>query len=161
MGCTGPFCRVSPSSSLAPKLGLTPPFGDSLQDADCRVLPSQDLIAAYGLQHSPELRDERPDELSPYLFCTALAERKGYRIARGRGSLDLHRAGLDVLKDCVDGALCLAFEPPPPSPAKTLPSPAAEQIVAAAQRPLLCYSDEAALREVLAELEGWAAAQVV
>jgi len=122
---------------------------------------SQDLIAAYGLQHSPELRDERPDELSPYLFCTALAERKGYRIARGRGSLDLHRAGLDVLKDCVDGALCLAFEPPPPSPAKTLPSPAAEQIVAAAQRPLLCYSDEAALREVLAELEGWAAAQVV
>jgi len=75
---------------------------------------SQDLIKAYSLQHSPELRDVAEEELSPVHFCMALAERKGYRIARGRGALDLHRAGLEILKDCVDGAICLAFEPPAP-----------------------------------------------
>jgi len=125
---------------------------------------SQDLIAAYGLQHSPELRDERPDELSPYLFCTALAERKGYRIARGRGSLDLHRAGLDVLKDTVDGALCLAFEPPLSPPHATSHATShAPALPAAGQPPPLCPDDDGALREVLAELQdelqGWADAQ--
>ena len=115
---------------------------------------SQDLIAAYGLQHSPDLRDEPAESLSPHLFCTALAERKGYRIARGKGALDLHRAGLEVLKDCVDGALCLAFDPPPPSElgvaAAATPAPAAAGVD---------EKGEEALREVLEELRVWADAQ--
>ena len=40
---------------------------------------------------------------------------RGYRLARGRGALDVHRAGLEVLRDCVDGAVCLAFVDPPPA----------------------------------------------
>ena len=54
--------------------------------------------------------DEEP--LTPHGVCVVLAERKNYRIARGRGAPDVHRAGLEVLRDCVDGVLCLSFEPP-------------------------------------------------
>ena len=28
------------------------------------------------------------------------------------GALDAHRAGLEILRDCVDGVVCLAFAPP-------------------------------------------------
>jgi len=105
---------------------------------------SQDLIQAFGLQHSPELRDEAESDLSPYLFATALAERRGYRIARGRGALDLHRAGLEVLRDCIDGAICLAFDPPKLS-----------------EMDVQKVSNDAALLEVLAELKLWADAQDV
>jgi ribosome biogenesis GTPase A len=126
---------------------------------------SQDLIAAYGLQHAPDLRDEPVETLSPHLFCTALAERKGYRIARGKGALDLHRAGLEVLKDCVDGALCLAFDPPPLSElgvasAAAAPPPALLAASAAAAAAAgVEEKGEEALREVLEELRVWAGAQ--
>jgi hypothetical protein len=43
---------------------------------------------------------EAPAELSPLGFCDALALKKGYRIARGRGGADTHRAGLEVRRDC-------------------------------------------------------------
>ena len=46
---------------------------------------------------------------------------------RGRGAPDPHRAGLEILKDTIDGALCLTFAPPPlpaePGPADP-PAPA-------------------------------------
>jgi len=49
------------------------------------------------------LDDEEIEALSPLGFCQALAERKGYKTQRGRGAPDPHRAGLEVLKDTVDG----------------------------------------------------------
>ena len=73
-----------------------------------------DLPRLYNLT-ARDLDDEPLEELSPLGFCAALAERKGYRLARGRGALDVHRAGLEVLRDCVDGAVCLAFVDPPPA----------------------------------------------
>ncbi|EOD19407.1 hypothetical protein EMIHUDRAFT_242840 [Emiliania huxleyi CCMP1516] len=80
-----------------------------------------DLPRMYNLR--PAELDDDEDELSPFGFCAALAERKGYRLARGRGALDIHRAGLEVLKDCVDGAVCLAFAPPAPAAAAPDPRP--------------------------------------
>ena len=74
---------------------------------------SLDLVQMYNLHpQATAMADEEGGQLSPLGFCLALAERKGYAIARGKGSLDPHRAGLEVLKDCVDGAVCLAFVPP-------------------------------------------------
>ena len=71
-----------------------------------------DLMRIYNLRPQ-DLDDDGDEPPSPMGFCMALAQRKGYRIARGKGALDPHRAGLEVLKDCVDGACCLAFSPPP------------------------------------------------
>ena len=74
---------------------------------------SLDLVRLYNLRTQVEdLAEEEGQSLSPLSFCLALAERKGYRLARGRGALDAHRAGLEILKDCVDGVVCLAFVPP-------------------------------------------------
>ena len=83
-----------------------------------------DLRALYGLSEF-DLREhwEEPGELSPLGFCDALAIKRGFRIARGKGGADTHRAGLEVLRDCVDGLLCLSFAPPSPP---TAPSPAVE-----------------------------------
>ena len=76
---------------------------------------SLDLVHMYNLHPQADaMAEEEGGHLSPLGFCLALAERKGYAIARGKGSLDPHRAGLEVLKDCVDGAVCLAFAPPEP-----------------------------------------------
>ena len=60
-----------------------------------------DLRSLYGLSDF-DLREhwEAPAELSPLGFCDALALKKGYRIARGRGGADTHRAGLEVRRDC-------------------------------------------------------------
>ena len=60
-----------------------------------------------------EDREGDDDPLSPLALCAALAVKRGYTLRRG-GAPDVHRAGLEVLRDCVDGALCLAFAPPPP-----------------------------------------------
>jgi len=79
-----------------------------------RLLGEQlDLPKLYGLQaRDAEEADESLESLSPLGFCIALAAKKGYRLSRGRGAPDPHRAGLEVLRDAVDGALCLAFAPP-------------------------------------------------
>ena len=66
----------------------------------------------YNLQAHIDEEDGGGEGVSPLGFCVALAERKGFRLSRGRGAADPHRAGLEVLRDCVDGAVCLAFSPP-------------------------------------------------
>ena len=76
------------------------------------LFSSLDLLRLYNVKPS-ELDDEDEESLSPLGFCLTLADKKGYQIARGRGAHDPHRAGLEILKDCVDGAVCLAFAPPP------------------------------------------------
>ena len=50
--------------------------------------------------------------LSPLGLAAALAAKRGYRLNRGRGAPDTHRAGLELLKDVVDGVVCLAVSPP-------------------------------------------------
>ena len=79
---------------------------------------SIDLGRVYNLR---EIDFEDPDDRSPLGFCMALADKRGYHLKGGKGC-DAHRAGLEVLRDCVDGAVCLAFRPPPEGPA-TAPAP--------------------------------------
>eukprot|EP00927_Polykrikos_kofoidii_P022687 TRINITY_DN21106_c0_g1_i2.p1 TRINITY_DN21106_c0_g1~~TRINITY_DN21106_c0_g1_i2.p1 ORF type:complete len:552 (+),score=68.72 TRINITY_DN21106_c0_g1_i2:310-1965(+) len=49
---------------------------------------------------------------SPVMICEAYAEKHNYVIPRS-GAPDVHRAGLEILKDAKDGAILLAYEPPP------------------------------------------------
>eukprot|EP00471_Norrisiella_sphaerica_P011802 CAMPEP_0184497410 /NCGR_PEP_ID=MMETSP0113_2-20130426/36460_1 /TAXON_ID=91329 /ORGANISM="Norrisiella sphaerica, Strain BC52" /LENGTH=609 /DNA_ID=CAMNT_0026884503 /DNA_START=43 /DNA_END=1872 /DNA_ORIENTATION=- len=65
--------------------------------------------AMYALQ-KPEWY-EKEDAWTPQMICEAYAEKKGYLLGRG-GAPDTHRAGLEIVRDCVDGALLLAFAPP-------------------------------------------------
>lgn len=83
-----------------------------------------DLCQLYNLRPVDLSLDENEmDTLSPLGFChvwlsfsraqtdaeqvrvslQVLAERKGYKTQRGRGAADPHRAGLEVLKDTIDG----------------------------------------------------------
>eukprot|EP01102_Stenamoeba_stenopodia_P018942 TRINITY_DN702_c0_g3_i3.p1 TRINITY_DN702_c0_g3~~TRINITY_DN702_c0_g3_i3.p1 ORF type:complete len:457 (+),score=164.67 TRINITY_DN702_c0_g3_i3:544-1914(+) len=61
---------------------------------------------AYGLT-LPE--DE--DEWTPFGVCEAYALKKGYVIAR-TGRPDVHRAGLELLRNCLDGELVISWPPP-------------------------------------------------
>jgi len=60
---------------------------------------------------------ESTDPWTPQLIVEAYAERKGYFTGRG-GAPDVHRGGLEIVRDAVDGALLLAFDPPPVDAAK-------------------------------------------
>jgi len=55
--------------------------------------------------------DDYGSEWSAHAYCGALADQKGYSLARSSGP-DMHRAGLEIIRDCVDGYLILAFQPP-------------------------------------------------
>ncbi|GAB5372633.1 hypothetical protein AAMO2058_001681700 [Amorphochlora amoebiformis] len=63
------------------------------------------LEKLYGLR-KPDWYDE-DDPWTPLMICEALGEKKGYDLTRGGA----HRVGLEILKDCTDGALLLAFHP--------------------------------------------------
>ena len=85
--------------------------------ASARVLLAVRLLAeTLELERLYNIREEDregdDDPLSPLALCAALAVKRGYTLRRGGARR--HRAGLEVLRDCVDGALCLAFAPPPP-----------------------------------------------
>ena len=97
----------------AARTGSLPAFADTCLESRVRQLLDRPQGSLRPADFDGESLD---DELSPYGFCAALAEKRGFRLSRGRGALDVHRAGLEVLKDCVDGACCLAFAPPPPPP---------------------------------------------
>ena len=49
---------------------------------------------------------------SSLAICEALGDKRGYTISRGGGAPDVHRAGLEIIRDCVDGVICLCFYPP-------------------------------------------------
>jgi hypothetical protein len=77
-----------------------------------RVLAERvNLVRAYGLTPN-ELReaDEPADGLSAYGLCYALAAKKGYLISRA-GTPDAHRAALQIVRDCADGAIAFASAP--------------------------------------------------
>jgi len=67
------------------------------------------LEALYGLALDA---DEYSEEWSPYALCGAFADKRGYTVEGG--GPDLHRAGLEIIRDCVDGFVLLAFLPPKP-----------------------------------------------
>ncbi|RHY57926.1 hypothetical protein DYB38_000659 [Aphanomyces astaci] len=52
-----------------------------------------------------------PLEWSSWTLCEAYAEKKGYKTER-RGRPDHHRAGAELIRDCMDGVLPLYFYPP-------------------------------------------------
>ena len=58
----------------------------------------------------PDWYDE--GEWSPLAICEALGDKRGYMLSRGGGAPDVHRAGLEIIRDCVDGIVCLCFHPP-------------------------------------------------
>ena len=60
----------------------------------------------------PDWYDEK--EWSALAICEALGDKRGYMLSRGGGAPDVHRAGLEMIRDCVDGVVCLCFHPPHP-----------------------------------------------
>ncbi|EQC41354.1 hypothetical protein SDRG_01328 [Saprolegnia diclina VS20] len=54
---------------------------------------------------------DEPLDWSPWTLCEAYAEKKGYKTDR-RGRPDHHRAGAELIRDCMDGILPLFFYPP-------------------------------------------------
>jgi len=54
--------------------------------------------------------DDFGDLWSPYAICGTFANKHGYTIEGG--GPDFHRAGLEILRDTVDGLVLLAFSPP-------------------------------------------------
>ena len=57
------------------------------------------------------LKDPSHSRWTPQAIAEALAEQKGYMIGKG-GIPDRQRAGLEILRDTVDGIVLLAFKPP-------------------------------------------------
>eukprot|EP00392_Amoebophrya_sp_AT5.2_P001736 g1738.t1 len=49
---------------------------------------------------------------SPQRILEAFADKKNFILARS-GAPDIHRAGLEIIRDCVDGVLCWQIKPPP------------------------------------------------
>jgi ribosome biogenesis GTPase A len=60
----------------------------------------------YGLHHP----DQEEKHWTPYYICEAYANKRGYYLKKGRP--DVHRAGLEILKDCVDGVISISWPPP-------------------------------------------------
>lgn len=89
------------------------------------------LWSAYGLRF-PDWCDS-DQGWTPQAICEAFAEKKRYFLKRG-GAPDVHRAGLEIIRDAVDGALLVAFRPPDEAKsgaapfAKTTPLPKSPQI---------------------------------
>ena len=74
------------------------------------LLERLDLCRLYNLRIDPgDVEDV--SKISPYEFLGFLADKKGYHVTRG-GEPDMHRAGLEIIKDTVDGVVLVAFLPP-------------------------------------------------
>ena len=68
-----------------------------------------ELERLYGLKLD---EDDYGEEWTPYALCGAHADKKGYKMARGGGAPDVHRSGLEIIRDVVDGYALLAYAPP-------------------------------------------------
>ena len=70
------------------------------------------LEKIYGLLHpeyNPKTKEMPP--WTPWHIAEAYAKKKGYFIAR-TGRPDTHRAGLEILYDCIDGRIPISWPPP-------------------------------------------------
>eukprot|EP00941_MAST-03F_sp_MAST-3F-sp1_P003274 g3274.t1 len=71
-----------------------------------------DLARMYNLNgFRDQIGMDRKEEWSPYTICEALATKRGWMLSRG-GRADVHRAGLAIVKDLVDGVLPWSLLPP-------------------------------------------------
>ncbi len=57
------------------------------------------------------MEDYKDEPWSPYNICGAHADHRGYLIAR-TGAPDVHRAGLEILHECLDGKIAFCWPPP-------------------------------------------------
>lgn len=55
--------------------------------------------------------DDYGDFWSPYSICGSFADVKGYSLSKS-GMPDMHRAGLEMLRDVVDGYVLVTFDAP-------------------------------------------------
>ena len=53
---------------------------------------------------------DKGSEWTPLSICEALGDKRGYTLSRSCGAPDVHRAGLEIIRDCVDGIVCLCFQ---------------------------------------------------
>eukprot|EP01113_Clastostelium_recurvatum_P042624 TRINITY_DN6919_c0_g1_i5.p1 TRINITY_DN6919_c0_g1~~TRINITY_DN6919_c0_g1_i5.p1 ORF type:complete len:768 (-),score=205.58 TRINITY_DN6919_c0_g1_i5:23-2326(-) len=67
------------------------------------------------------VRPEDGTQWTPFSLCEAVALKKGFLLAKS-GRPDAHRAGLQILKDCVDGNIVISWPPPETDPAAFPPS---------------------------------------
>ncbi len=65
--------------------------------------------------------DDYGPEWTPYSIIGSFADQKGYTIEGG--GPDFHRAGLEIIRDTVDGYVLFAFQPPPAHDAVPISSP--------------------------------------
>lgn len=74
---------------------------------------SFDLEAMLNLEPRTQQFDGMDEKLAwtPFSVCEAYAEKKKYQTDR-RGRPDYHRAGVELIRDCVDGIFPLFFFPP-------------------------------------------------
>ena len=95
---------------LAPTGAIRSPFA-AVRAAAERTQPER----AYALQPN-ELREAAEDDgaalLSAHGLCHALAAKKGFQRGKGSSAPDAHRAGLLLVRDCAEGALLFASQPP-------------------------------------------------
>lgn len=81
------------------------------------------LEALYGLALDI---DDYGEEWTPYALCGAFADKRCYTVEGG--GPDFHRAGLELLRDTVDGHVLLAFLPPDDTSPAALPLTAATDV---------------------------------
>lgn len=70
------------------------------------------LPSMFALKMPDWYEDESDDPpWTPFALCEAYAEKNKYQLPRS-GAPDVHRGGLEIVKDGKDGSLLLAYEPP-------------------------------------------------
>lgn len=62
--------------------------------------------------------DDYGPDWSPYAILGSFADKNGY--SADGGGPDFHRAGLEILRDVVDGLILVSFEPPEGKPSDTI-----------------------------------------
>eukprot|EP00939_MAST-03C_sp_MAST-3C-sp1_P000082 g82.t1 len=64
----------------------------------------------YGFKFPEEDEDEY--WTSPHALCEAFACKKKWMLSKSKGRFDVHRAALEIVRDCANGVLLVCFEPP-------------------------------------------------
>jgi len=53
---------------------------------------------------------DKGSERTPLSICEALGDKRGYTLSRACVAPDVLRVGLEIIRDCVDGVVCLCFQ---------------------------------------------------
>jgi len=68
-------------------------------------------IAIEEIYHLKKYEVSADEDWSPFSICEAYAFQRGYLTAK-IGAPDTHRAGLEILRDCLDGKIVISWPPP-------------------------------------------------